>query len=103
MIEALMTLRRQADLVGAEVRITERRLGKTEVPSDAYRALLIRRDILKGKLGELAEGIRRLEGRDQQRGQTAAEALPAGSAAVGAEAPAGESGALEAGVNHERS
>jgi hypothetical protein len=99
-VEALTTLRRQADLVSAEVRITDRRLEKATPGTDPYRALLLRRDILKGKLGELAEGIRRLEGRDPQRGQTATEALPVGAATVGAEAPAGEPGALETGVTH---
>jgi hypothetical protein len=61
MIEALQTLRRQIDLVSAEVRISERRLQKEPDGSDARRATLIRRDILKGKLAELQEGLRRLE------------------------------------------
>ena len=60
-LEALMTLRRQVSLVAADVRITERQIEKAEPGSDALRALAIRRDIMKGKLAELAEGIRRLE------------------------------------------
>ena len=61
MIEALTTLRRQADLVAAEVRITERRLEKAKPDTEPYRALLVRRDILKGQIGELRDGIRKLE------------------------------------------
>jgi hypothetical protein len=61
MIEALQTLRRQIDVVAAEVRITERRLEKAADGSEVRRAALIRRDILKGQLGELRDGLRKLE------------------------------------------
>ena len=61
MIEALVTLRRQIDLIGAEIRITERQLEKAAKGSEPWRAATLRKEILTGKVKELQEGLNRLE------------------------------------------
>lgn len=94
-VEAMMVLRRQIDLVRAEVRITERQLEKAEVDSEPYRAAAMRRDILTGKLGELSEGLRRLESPVSTGGPIPPPALPEGAAKVAGKAPARRRKALE--------
>jgi len=60
-VEALMVLRRQIDLVNAELRVARRKLEKTAEGSEEARALEQRKAIFEGQARELAEGVKRLE------------------------------------------
>lgn len=66
MIEAMQVLRRQIDLLGAETRISERKLQKLDKDSEEFRAQTLRRDILTGQLRELHEGLKLLERHGKQ-------------------------------------